>query len=99
MEKKQARMEKVFRMRVYGSRGGVSCDVIMSEKSQVLVIPSKARDLGFSRSRRKPRFLVAFASRNDNDKDWLGHLYAIFRSTRDEFFDPNPTQLQMACSI
>jgi hypothetical protein len=32
----------------------------------VVVIPSEARDLGSSRRQRKPRFLVAFAPRNDS---------------------------------
>jgi 4-amino-4-deoxy-L-arabinose transferase-like glycosyltransferase len=35
-----------------------------------LVIPSEARDLGSSRARRKPRFLVAFAPRNDRRMGW-----------------------------
>ena len=36
----------------------------------LLVIPSEARDLGSSRVQRKPRFLVAFAPRNDKAMTW-----------------------------
>jgi hypothetical protein len=36
------------------------------------VIPSEARDLGSSRVQRKPRFLVAFAPRNDKTISWSG---------------------------
>ncbi|MGC1435305.1 MAG: glycosyltransferase family 39 protein [Terriglobales bacterium] len=38
----------------------------------LLVIPSEARDLGSSRVQRKPRFLVAFAPRNDKAMTWSG---------------------------
>ena len=36
----------------------------------LLVIPSEARDLGSSPVQRKPRFLVAFAPRNDKGMSW-----------------------------
>ena len=38
----------------------------------LLVIPSEARDPGSSRVQRKPRFLVAFAPRNDKAMSWSG---------------------------
>ena len=56
---------------------------------------SRAKDPGFARGRRNPGFLVA--SLLGMTMDWPA--YAIFFSTSAEFFDPNPTQLQIACSI
>jgi len=61
------------------------------------VIRSAVRDLGFARGGENPdsssRSLLGITNNS------LGHLYAIFLSTSAEFFDPNPTQLQIACSI
>ena len=67
--------------------------------------PEQSEESRFCSWLAKPRFLVPFAPRNDNDglcpRDDIRvpSLYAIFLNTSAEFFDPNPTQLQMACSI
>ena len=67
-----------------------------------VVIPSEARDLGSSRVQRKPRFLVAFAPRNDNAMSWSGvcgkllipliplALWYIFHYARTGFVFGNP---------
>jgi len=47
----------------------IPSEVVIPSK---LVIPSEARDLGSSRVRRKPRFLVASAPRNDKPMSWSG---------------------------
>ena len=66
------------------SHSQIADDLPLAQNAETLplVIPSKARDLGSSRSRRKPRFLVALAPRND--RGWVllnTYVRAQLRST------------------
>src|SRR5580692_2654994 len=106
MGEKPARMEKVL-----GSDGIKFSIVILSvaDHPQLRMI-SRSREICFSAGvgkqqvprlrsvlRRSGGRTFARNDRNVATKRGSG-VYAIFLRTRAEFFDPNPTQLQIACS-
>ncbi len=73
---------------ILGSREACFSDCVGKQQ-----VPQLRSILRCSRGRTSAR-----NDRNVATKSGSG-FYAIFLSTRAEFFDPNPTQLQIACSI